>query len=117
MTCIIFQQYRFFLVFQNDCAQEYNNGVFLALDEGYYRITVSLRSMNDPETYPHLHADILKDSTEVLAFCDTDDWHTTSMYTIVYKDKYRMFQVRIKDGTLNGTGEPNQNLIQIEMLS
>ena len=93
----------------------------MALDEGYFRITVNLRSMPDDTTYKHLHADILKDSTEVLAFCDTEDWQTTSMYTIVYMEKYRMFQVRISDGTLNGQGTGqfmvNQNLIQVEMFS
>ena len=99
--------------------KEFNNGVFLALDEGYFRITVNLRSMPDDTTYGHLHADILKDSTEVLAFCDTEDWQTTSMYTIVYMEKYRMFQVRITDGTLNGESSHavNQNLIQVEMLT
>ena len=73
--------------------------------------------MPDETSHKHLHADILKDSTEVLAFCDTEDWQTTSMYTIVYMEKYRMFQVRITAGTLNGDENPNQNLIQVEMLS
>ena len=91
----------------------------MALDEGYFRITVNLRSMPDDTTYGQLHADILKDSTEVLAFCDTEDWQTTSMYTIVYMDKYRMFQVRISAGTLDGQSSVavNQNLIQVEMFS
>ena len=90
--------------------------MFLALEEGYYRITVNLRSKPDEV---HLHADILKDSVEVLAFCDTDTWQTTSMYTIVYMEKYRMFQVRIRQGTLNGGPRfeaSSQNLIQVERL-
>lgn len=54
---------------------------------------------------------------EVLAFCDTDSDQTTSMYTIVYMDKYKMFQVRIRTGTVNGgpgMEASTQNLIQVE---
>lgn len=97
--------------------KEYNNGVFFILEEGYYRITVNLRSKPDEV---HLHAIILKDNVEVLAFCDTDNWQTTSMYTIVYMEKYKMFQVRILTGTLDGGSAmeaSTQNLIQVEMLT
>ena len=68
----------------------------------------------------HLHAIILKDNVEALAFCDTDNWQTTSMYTIVYMEKYQMFKVRILTGTLNGGPSLEaltQNLIQVEMLT
>ena len=88
--------------------------MFLALEEGYYRITVNLRSR---PADVHLHADILKDSVEVLAFCDTDTWQTTSMYAIVHMERYRMFQVRIRQGTLDGglsMETRTRNLIQVE---
>ena len=95
----------------------HNNGVFLIEEEGYYRITVNLRSRPDEV---HLHAIILKNNVEVLAFCDTDNWQTTSMYTIVHMEKYNMFKVRILTGTLNGgpgMEAATQNLIQVEMLT
>ena len=102
--------------------KEYNNGVFFILEEGYYRITVNLRSKPDSEA--HLHADILKDNVESLAFCDTDDWRTTSMYTLVYMERFRMFQVRIRSGTVHGLRGSSvtwegvtQNLIQVEKIS
>ena len=94
----------------------YNNGVFLIEEEGYYRITVNLRSRPDEV---HLHAIILKDNVDVLAFCDTDNWQTTSMYTIVHMEKYNMFKVRIKTGKLNGGPSmeaSTQNLIQVEKI-
>ena len=64
-------------------------------------------------------ADILKDSVEVLAFCETRKWETTSLHTIVYMEKYRMLQIRLLSGTLLGrhsTGVITANLIQIEEL-
>ena len=104
--------------FQNfQTSEVHNNGAFLILEEGYYRITVNLRSSPDEV---HLHAIILKDNVEVLAFCDTDNWQTTSMNTIVYMEKYQMFQVRIKTGKLDGGPSMEAstlNLIQVEMLT
>jgi len=94
----------------------HNNGVFLIEEEGYYRITVNLRSRPDEV---HLHAIILKDNVDVLAFCDTDNWQTTSMNTIVHMEKYNMFKIRIKQGKLNGGPSmeaSTQNLIQVEKI-
>ena len=61
-------------------------------------------------------ADVLKDSVEVLAFCETRKWETTSMHTIVYMEKYRMVQVRLLSGT-HSTGVTTGALIQVEQLS
>ena len=63
--------------------------------------------------------DILKDSVEVLVFCETRKWETTSMHTIVFMEKYRMLQVRLLSGILGGTdvGGIPDNLIQVEQLS
>ena len=89
----------------------------MTLNEGYYRIAVNLRSKPDDETYKHLHADILKDNVDRLAFCDAQDWFTTSMHTIVYMERFKMFQVRITAGTLSGNENAAQNLIQVEKLN
>ena len=85
----------------------------MALNEGLYRITVNLDSRPDDVAF---RADILKDSVEVLAFCETRKWETTSMHTIVYMEKYRMMQVRLLSGTLS-TGVTTGALIQVEQLS
>ena len=122
LNYVVFDYFRFWervWLLQNNC-QEYNNGVFLALIEGLYRITVSLDSMRD-EDGMNFQADILKDSIEILAFCETEKWQTTSMHTVVYMEKYRMVQVRLLSGTLLGrhsnTGVITGNLIQVEQLS
>ena len=89
----------------------------MALNEGLYRITVNLDSRPDDVAF---RADVLKDSVEVLAFCETRKWETTSMHTIVYMEKYRMVQVRLLSGTLLGrhsTGVTTGALIQVEQLS
>ena len=57
--------------------------------------------------------DILKDSVEDLAFCNTDAWQTTSMNTIIYMEKYRMSKVRIYLGNFEAS---SQNLIHVEKL-
>ena len=108
-------------IFQKS-SKDHAYGLFLAIDEGYYRITVNLRSSPDSEV--HLHADILKDNVESLAFCDTDGWRTTNMYTLVYLELYQSFQVRIRSGTIHGLRGSSvtwegvtQNLIQVEKIS
>ena len=88
----------------------------MTLVEGYYRITVSLTSAPNEESYHHLHADILKDNVERLAFCDTEGYFTTSMHTIVYMERFKMLQVRIIDGTFNGHVDM-KNQIQVEKLT
>ena len=91
---------------------EYNNGIFLILEPGYYRIVTHLKSRNKPLEYH-----IIKNSHEKLIFSSIDTWRASSTSYISFLDKYDMIQVALtaQSGFVGVVADAN--LIQIEKLN
>ena len=89
---------------------EYNNGVFLIENPGYYRIVTHLKSKSDDLQY-----NIVKNSRENLIYTNMNAWRASSTHYIAYFELYDMISIELKIGGSVGD-DPDCNLVQIEKI-
>ena len=89
---------------------EYNNGVFLILEPGYYRIATHLKSRDNRLDYK-----ILKNSREGLIFTSMPVWDASSTYYVANLATFDMITIELMVDVTVGLAS-NANLVQIEKI-
>ena len=89
---------------------EYNNGVFLILEPGYYRIATHLKSRDNRLEYK-----ILKNSREGLIFTSTLVWDASSTYYVANLATFDMITIELMVDVTVGLAS-DANLVQIEKI-
>ena len=91
---------------------EYNNGVFLILEPGYYRIVTHLKSRNDKD----LKYSIVNNSRENLIYTRMEPWMVSSTYYIARLATFDMISIELTAAATVGVA-PESNLVQIEKIN
>ena len=89
---------------------EYNNGVFLILEPGYYRIATHLKSRDN-----HLVYKILKNSREGLIYTSMPVWDASSTYYVADLATFDMISIELTVDVTVGLASDG-NLVQIEKI-
>ena len=91
---------------------EYNNGVFLILEPGYYRIITHLKSRDKDLKY-----NVIKNSRDVLIYSKTARNEASSTHYIAYLDTFDMISVELWDDSGYVGVALDCNLVQIEKIN
>ena len=89
---------------------EYNNGVFLILESGYYRIVTHLRGQDHNCMYS-----LMKNARDSLIHTSYATWDATSTYYMGYLAMFDMISVELTGWATVGR-EYETNLVQIEKI-
>ena len=99
-----------FNVEQINNGMEYNNGVFLILKPGYYRMATNLKSRDK-----HLQYNIVKTSGEELIYTYMPAWDASSTYYVAELAMFDMISIELRQEITVGL-HPQANLVQIEKI-
>ena len=91
---------------------EYNNGVFLILEPGYYRIITHLKSRDKDLKY-----NVIKNSRDGLIYTKTARMEASSTHYIAYLDTFDMISVELWDDSGYVGVAWDCNLVQIEKIN
>ena len=87
---------------------EYNNGIFLILEPGYYRIVAHIKCNSDKLEYY-----IVKNSREHLIYTRLERWSVSSTHYIANLAQFDMISIDLRyTATVEEVGD--SNAIQIE---
>ena len=89
---------------------EYNNGVFLILDPGYYRMATTLKSRDNKLQY-----NIVKNSHEKLIYTSMPSWDASSTYYVAELVMFDMISIELEQEITVGVHSA-ANLVQIEKI-
>jgi len=91
---------------------EYNNGVFLIVEPGYYRIIMQLKSRDDTLRYR-----IIKNSRENLIYSRMPKWDSSSSYYVADLVLFDMISVELVQDRATVGVDSDSNIFQIEKIN
>ena len=91
---------------------EYNNGVFLIVEPGYYRIIMHLRSRDN-----NLRYRIIKNSRENLILSGMPKWDSSSSYYVADLATFDMISVELVENRATVGVDSDSNMFQIEKIN